>query len=326
MPSPGPVVLTGANGFLGRLLTAFLANEGRSVIRIARSGGDYDWDGRTLGPWTVALEGASALINLAGRSVNCRYGPAERRQILESRVESTRVLGQALAGCRRPPAVWLNASSATVYRHAEDRPMDEASGETGADFSPQVVLAWEKAFFEAHVPSGIRRVAMRTAIVFDRANGGAFDYYRRLVLFGLGGAHGNGRQMMSWIHGHDFCRAVAWLLADDELSGIVNVAAPGPLTNRDLMAALRRAYGRRIGLPASRWMLEAGAILLRTETELILKSRWVLPRRLLDSGFEFSYPDWPTAATALAGATSPASSPSPRPAEPPLPAPPPASP
>jgi len=234
------------------------------------------------------------MVNLAGRSVNCRYTAANRRSILDSRVVPTRVLGEAIGQCAQPPRVWLNSSTATIYKRSFDRAMDEATGEIGATpeakdaFSVEIARAWEGALERAHTP-GTRKVALRTALVLGPGEGGVFRVLRRLTRMGLGGAMGGGRQFVSWVHEEDFCRAVQWLIDRDDLAGPVNVAAPGPVTNREMMRTFRRLCGMPIGLAATRSMLELGALFLRTETELILKSRRVIPGRLTESGFEFRF-------------------------------------
>ena len=267
------------------------------------------WDGENPGEWTRELEGADTLINLAGRSVNCRYDRWNRRAILESRVKSTRALGEAIAGLTNPPRAWLNMSTAAIYRHALDRAMDEESGETGgkeADapeewkFSIDVAKRWEEAFFASRTPA-TRKVALRSAMVMSAERGGVFEMLLRLVRFGLGGAAGTGRQFVSWIHDEDFVRAIEFLIEHEGMDGPVNVASPAPLPNREFMAALREAWGAKFGLDARKWMLEAGAVLLQTETELILKSRRVVPRKLLAGGFEFRFAKWREAARELVG-------------------------
>ena len=265
------------------------------------------WDGVTPDEWAKELDGCDAVINLAGRSVNCRYTAANRRDILDSRVLSTRVVAQAIATAARPPRVWLQASTATIYAHRYDAPNDEASGlvggvEPGAPsswkFSIDVARAWEAAFAEAAAPR-TRKVALRSAITLSPDPGGIFDTLLGLVRRGLGGSAGDGRQYVSWIHDVDFVAAVRWLLARDDVDGIVNVAAPNPLPNAEFMRVLRDAAGVPFGLPANRLMLEAGAVFMRTETELILKSRRVVPARLLDRGFVFRHPNWHDAAVDL---------------------------
>jgi uncharacterized protein len=297
---PRRIILAGGNGMLGQLLARRLVARGDDVIVLARvprtdrAAREVAWDGETMGQWTDEVDGADAVINLAGRSVDCRYTARNRRLIWDSRINSTRVLGKAIARCLRPPRVWLNASTATIYRHSFERPMDEASGEIGATpeakdaFSVEVAQAWELALTSALTPS-TRRVALRIAMVLSR-EGGVFPVMRRLVRLGLGGCMADGRQFISWIHEEDFCRAVEWLLAHDDIAGAVNLAAPEPVPNREFMRRLRETCGAPFGLPASRWMLEAGAAFLRTETELILKSRRVVPARLAAAGFAFRYP------------------------------------
>ncbi len=259
------------------------------------------------GAWATELDGADVVINLAGRSVNCRYGPDNRRAILRSRVDSVRAVGAAIARAARPPRVWLQASTATIYAHRFDAPNDEATGILGGSepdapdtwrFSIEVATAWERALAEAVVPA-TRRVAMRSAMIMSPDRGGIFDTILTLVRRGLGGRAGDGRQFMSWIHEDDFVRAVHWLIEHDELDGAVNIAAPNPLPNTEFMAVLRAAWGARLGLPAAQWMLELGAVALRTESELVLKSRRVVPGRLLREGFTFRFPEWPAAAADL---------------------------
>lgn len=295
------MVIAGGNGFLGRLLARYFREKGWEVSALVRDpAGDFErvkgvrymgWDGGTLGDWVEVLEGAELVVNLAGRTVNCRYGRKHREEILRSRVESTRALGEAVAACGKPPRLWINSSTATIYRHAEDGPQDERTGEIGKGFSVEVAQAWERAFFQASVPGAVRKVALRTSMVVAREKGTVFDYLFTLSRWGLGGRMGSGRQRVSWVSGTDFCRVVAWCVENEGAEGIYNVVAPGVVTNAEWMAAFRRVAGRGWGLPATRWMLELGAFLLRTETELILKSRWVEARRLREEGFVFHDPE-----------------------------------
>ncbi len=310
------VVVAGGSGFIGRLLGKSLVAGDYEVVVLSRSlvAGESDirqvrWDGRTLGDWSGELEGARALINLAGRSVNCRYNANNRRQILESRVQSTQVLGEAIARCRRPPQVWLNASTATIYKHTLDRDMDEATGEIGPTpeakdaFSIEVARAWEEALNEASTPA-TRKVALRTAMIFATGRGGVYRTLRGLTRWGLGGPIAGGGQFISWIHEVDFSRSVEWLIDRDDFSGPVNVASPNPIPHREMMRIIRRMCGVRFGLPATRWMLEVGAFVHRTEAELIIKSRRVVPRRLLAAGFQFRFPRMEDAVREIEGRLS----------------------
>ena len=265
------------------------------------------WDGLHPGEWAEQIDGADVVINLAGRSVNCRYSAANRREIKESRIITTGLVGDAIAKAARPPGLWMNASTATIYSHVTDRPMDDVDGVIGGNdlgipstwrFSYDVATSWENAFFSVDTPR-TRKVAVRSAITMSPDRGGAFDTLMNLVPVRLGGTSGSGRQWVSWVHYVDFVRAVEFLIERKDLDGAVNIASPNPVINRDFMSALRRAYGAAIGLPATNWMLEIGALLLSTETELILKSRRVVPRRLVEAGFEFQFPVWSGAAADL---------------------------
>jgi uncharacterized protein (TIGR01777 family) len=306
------VVIPGGSGQVGTLLARAFHHDGHEVVVLSRRPEAAPWrvaawDARTLGGWADELDGADAVINLAGRSVNCRYTPDNRRAILESRVHSTRVVGQAIARAHRPPPVWLQASTATIYAHRFDAPNDETSGilggaEPGAPdtwrFSIDVATAWERALDEAVTPH-TRKVKLRSAMTMSPDRGGVFDVLLRLVRFGLGGAAGDGRQYVSWIHDEDFIRAVSWLIEHEEMEGPVNLSAPNPVPNAEFMRALRQAWGISFGLPAPAWLLEVGAVFLRTETELVLKSRRVVPGRLSQAGFTFGFPEWPDAARDL---------------------------
>lgn len=306
------IVIPGGSGQVGQVLARHFLASGHDTTVISRSPAlapwrIIEWNARDLGPWTDAIDGADLVINLAGRSVNCRYNQENRRQIVESRVVTTKLVGRAIAHASHPPPLWMNAATATIYRHALDRPMDELTGEVGGsepgvpetwNFSIDVAKAWEQAFFDAPTPR-TRKIALRSAMTMSPDPAGVFDVLLGLVRRGLGGASGNGRQYVSWIHDRDFIAAIEFLIAHHQLDGAINLSAPHPLPNAEFMRELRKAWGAPIGLPATEWMLEIGAIFLRTETELILKSRRVVPRRLLDAGFRFQYPDWPSAATDL---------------------------
>ena len=304
--SRAKLVIAGGSGFLGELLARRMGGPNFEIIVLSRLGrGDsssgrvVSWDGRTMGPWCAELEGAFAVINLSGRSVNCRYDKLNRRRILDSRVESTRILGEAMGNCAKPPEVWLNASTATIYKHSYDQPMDETgavggSAEARDEFSVEVAKAWECALDEARVPL-TRKIPLRLAMVFSPVAGTVYGVLRRLVRLGLGGTLAGGKQFASWIHEEDFVAAIEWLLERRDFSGPVNLTAPEPLTNRDMMKVLRNVCGAPFGLPAARWMMEVGAFFLRTETELMLKSRRVVPGRLMAAGFEFRFAQFETA-------------------------------
>ncbi len=306
------IILPGGSGLMGTLLAGAFQQQGHEVVVLSRKAAPapwrmVPWDGETLGEWAKEIDGADVVVNLAGRSVNCRYGPENRRAIMDSRIKSTQVLGEAIGRAARPPAVWLQSSTATIYAHRFDAPNDEVSGILGGAepnapdtwrFSIAVATAWERACREAVTPR-TRKVLLRTAILMTPARGGAFDQLLRLVRCGLGGKSGNGQQYMSWIHDRDFVRAINWLMEHREIEGPVNLAAPNPLPNADFMRALRKAWGMPVGLPAAEWMLEIGTFLLRTESELVLKSRRVVPGRLAAAGFAFEYPAWSAAAGEL---------------------------
>ncbi len=306
------IVVPGGTGQVGTLLARAFGADGHEVVVLSRNPGKapwrvVPWDADTVGAWAAEIDGADAVINLAGRSVNCRYHAENRRLIKESRVNSTRAVGQAIARAARPPRVWLQASTATIYAHRYDAPNDEATGilggaEKGAPdtwrFSIDVAQSWEQAAREAVVPH-TRKVLLRSAMTMSPDRGGIFDVLLGLVRWGLGGASGDGRQFISWIHDRDFIRAVYWLLDHPELEGPVNLAAPNPVPNAEFMHTLRATWGVGLGLPAARWMLAVGAFFLRTETELILKSRRVVPGRLLESGFVFQFSTWAEAAADL---------------------------
>jgi uncharacterized protein len=314
---PLRIVLPGGSGQVGRMLARFFQERGHHVTVLTR--GPYTapwttvhWDGQTLGPWVETLEGADVCIHLSGRSINCRYTERNRRELFDSRIGSTRLLHQAFAGLANPPRLWMNASTATIYRHSVDKAMDEATGEIGGDeliskrriapekwnWTVQLVKDWESAFFGTATPR-TRKIALRTALVFSPAPGSVFASLSHLVRAGLGGTQGNGRQMVSWMHEFDYARALEFLIDHDEIEGPVNLCAPNPLPNREFMAELREAWDVPNGLPAPAALLAIGMFFLRTEPELVLKSRYVIPGRLLDAGFQFEFPTWPEAAADL---------------------------
>jgi uncharacterized protein (TIGR01777 family) len=307
------IIIPGGSGQVGTILARAFHERGDDVVVLSRSETNAQswrvvkWDGASLGDWVSEFENADAIINLAGQSVNCRYTPENRKIIIESRVKSTRILGQAIAETNNAPRVWLQASTATLYAHRYDAANDEATGIIGGSepnapdtwrFSIDVVKKWERELNAAATPN-TRRVLMRSAIIMSPDSGGPFATLLKLVRLGLGGTDGNGKQFVSWIHDQDFVRAVDWLIQHEDLAGPLNLAAPNPLPNAEFMKDLRDAWGQPFGLPATEWMLELGAFLLRSETELILKSRRVAPGRLLKSGFVFQFPTWAAAARDL---------------------------
>jgi hypothetical protein len=245
-----------------------------------------NWDAVSRGKWVTELEGAAMVINLCGKSVNCRYTKKNKHDIFISRTQPTTVLGEAVRNCIAPPKLWINASSATIYRHATDRPQDEYSGEIENDFSVQVCKAWEKRFFDTRTPF-TRKVALRMAVTLG--SGGVIVPYFNLLKFGLGGHQGSGKQMYSWIHIKDTCNIIDWIYEHTDMEGVYNVSSPNPVTNNVFMKTLQKITGYKFGLPAYEWMLRIGAGIIGTEPELVLKSRWVLPTKLLETGYTFEY-------------------------------------
>lgn len=278
-------VLAGGTGFIGTYLAQQLKTFGYEVHLISRQSEHISWKDTTR--IQAALEGAELLINLAGKSVNCRYNEQNKQEIFDSRTETTRILGEAVLSCEQPPELWINSSTATIYRHAEDRPMTEEHGEIGSGFSVEVAQRWEETFFGFQLPS-TRQAALRIAIVLG-PGGGVMTPFQNLVRFRLGGRQGSGNQMFSWIHLEDLLGIMLFLRDRKDLSGVFNCSSPQPVTNHELMSSLRKVMGISWGLPSPRWMLEMGAVLIKTETELVLKSRWVLPERLLKEGYAFKY-------------------------------------
>lgn len=304
------IVIPGGTGQVGTVLRRALATAGHEVVVLTRRpvrSGEVRWDGVTQGAWAAEVDGSDVVINLAGRSVSCRYTPANLQAMMDSRVDSARVVGEAIASAGRPPGVWLQMSTATVYAHRFDAPNDEATGVVGGAeagvpdywaYSVEIAKAWERAQEEAETP-GTRKVALRSAMVMSPDRGGVFDVLLRLARLGLGGPVAGGAQYVSWIHDRDFVRAVEFLVDRSDLAGPVNLAAPAPLSQREFMRALRAAWGVPVGLPATKWMAELGAFALRSDTELLLKSRRVVPGRLLEAGFTFDHDAWRGAADDL---------------------------
>jgi uncharacterized protein (TIGR01777 family) len=301
------IVIAGGAGFIGQALAARWGKDNEVVILSRQSTGEKNnsygrkllkaadgyrivyrhWDGKRVeGQWAAELDGCDLVVNLSGRSVNCRYTDHNKQEIFDSRTDSTAALGQAIRAAAEPPKLWINAASATIYRYAEDRPQDEYNGEIGNGFSVEVCKRWEQCFFAERTPF-TRKIALRTAVTLGE--GGVLVPYFRLIRSGLGGRQGSGRQMYSWVHIEDVGGAIEWLFDRPELEGVYNVAAPGPVTNSVFMATLRRLMHYPFGLPAPAWLLWFGARLIGTETELVLKSRWVIPTKLMEAGFVFRY-------------------------------------
>lgn len=290
------IVIAGGSGYLGQVLKEYYAPKAQEVILLSRHAapGATLWDASTEGPWTSSLEHADLLINCCGKNVNCRYTKKNRQAILRSRTKPTALLGRVIHKLAHPPKLWINITSATIYRHAEDRPQDETTGELGKGFSVDICKRWERVFFAAADPR-TRQVALRMGIVFGK-NDGVYPRLHNLVKAGLGGPQVNGRQMVSWIHEEDAARVTEWLLNHPQENGVVNCTAPYAVTNAEQMRILRK---NKPGLPMPTWLLKLGAIIIGTETELILKSRWVQPKRLEDKGFTWLYPTLGEAVSAI---------------------------
>lgn len=287
------VILAGGSGFLGKCIINHFKSNAQIIVltrgepRNNENVQYVQWDGKTLGTWAELFEDSDVLINLNGKSVDCRYTESNKKLIYSTRLASTEVLGKAVQKCKNPPKLWINSSSATIYRHALDRPMDEETGDIGTGFSVDVCQQWEKIFNSIQTVS-TRKVAMRTAIVLGR-DGGALKPLKNLAKLGVGGKQGAGNQYFSWIHEQDFVSIIDFIVEHDELNGAINVSNPNPITNEHIMQALRKVVGIPFGLPMPGWLLELGAILIGTETELVLKSRRVIPKRLHDAGYEFQF-------------------------------------
>ncbi len=285
------LIIAAGTGFLGNVLIDHFKDKTEEIIiltrRKATTKGNVryiNWDAKTMTGWEHELEGADVLINLAGKSVDCRYTEANKNTIMASRVDSTVILGKAIAKCSKPPVHWLNSSTATIYRHSIDKQMNEATGEIGHDFSMNVAKVWERVFFEAETPRTIK-TALRTSIVLGK-KGGAFIPLKRLAQLGFGGRQGSGNQFVSWIHEQDFAHAIEYIIST-KMEGAVNVVSPAPVRNGLFMAELRNALNMPFGLPVPEALLKIGAAVSGTETELVLKSRNVVPARLIAGGFKF---------------------------------------
>jgi uncharacterized protein (TIGR01777 family) len=284
------IIIAAGTGFLGKNLESYFTEKGHEVYILTRSPkrkNEIRWDGKTLGDWKNLLEDADVVINLAGKSVDCRYTEKNKQEIYSSRIQSTKVLQQAVGECTNKPKVWLNASSATIYVHSETHLNTEENGIIGDDFSMNICKSWEKEFFKV-TTENVRKVALRTSIVLGN-NGGAFPKLKMITKFGLGGKQGRGNQNVSWIHIDDFCKAVEFIINNENISGEINITAPNPLSNEEFMRKLRKEMKVLFGLNAPVWQLEIASIFLKTETELLLKSRNVYPEKLLQNGFEFTF-------------------------------------
>ena len=287
------IIIAAGTGFLGQVLTNHFKDQFEEIIILTRGksqtrdGVKYvNWNARTFSGWENELENAAVLINLAGKSVDCRYTKENKKEILLSRIESTKILNKAVLNCENPPKHWLNSSTATIYRFSLDKQMDEINGEIGNDFSINVALSWEKAFFKTETPNTLK-TALRTSIVLGKS-GGAFIPLKTLAKTGLGGKQGDGNQFVSWIHEEDFANAVDFII-QKEMTGVINVVSPKPIRNADFMQKLRKAIGFPFGIPMNVFLLKIGSFIIRTEAELILKSRNVIPKRLLENGFKFKF-------------------------------------
>lgn len=279
------IIIAGGTGFTGKYLTQKFIDLGYEVIIISRQPNHINWNNSTA--IIAALENVAMLINLAGKSVDCRYNEKNKKEIFDSRINTTKILGEAILQCKNPPPLWINSSTATIYRHAHDRPMTESAGEIGTGFSVNVATNWEKSFFDFKLKN-TRQVALRMAIVLGK-DGGVVQAIKNLVRFGLGGKQGSGNQMFSWVHIEDLYSVIIFLQQHKELQGVFNTSAPNPVTNKTLMQVFRNNMKMPLGLPTPKWLLKIGAVFIKTETELVLKSRWVIPESLLQAGFVFKF-------------------------------------
>jgi len=289
------LVIAAGTGFLGNVLVNHFKSKFEEIIILTRGESKtidtikyINWNAKTLSGWEKELENTDILINLTGKSVDCRYTESNKNEILNSRIDSTKILNQAVLQCKNPPLHWLNSSTSTIYRHSIDKEMDEYFGEIGNDFSMNVAKSWEKTFFEIKTPKTLK-TALRTSIVLGK-KGGAFLPLKNLTMFGFGGTQGNGNQFISWIHEKDFARAIEFII-DKKLQGVINIVSPKPIKNKEFMKILRKCLAISTGIPVGVRLLKIGAKLIGTESELVLKSRNVIPKRLTENGFDFEYVD-----------------------------------
>jgi len=287
------LIIAAGTGFLGQVLIHHFKDKFEEIVILTRGNSKIiegikyvNWNARTFSGWEKELENATVLINLAGKSVDCRYTEKNKKEILLSRIQSTKILNKAVLNCVNPPKHWLNSSTSTIYRFSLDKEMNEIDGEIGNDFSINVALSWEKAFFKTETPNTLK-TALRTSIVLGK-DGGAFIPLKTLAKIGFGGKQGKGNQFISWIHEEDFANAVDFIL-QKELTGVINLVSPKPVRNADFMKKLRKAVGFPFGIPMNKFFLEIGSFFIRTETELVLKSRNVIPKRLLENEFQFKF-------------------------------------
>jgi uncharacterized protein (TIGR01777 family) len=287
------LIIAAGTGFLGQILINHFHTHFDQIVIFTRgkskeeNGIKYvNWDARKLSGWETELEKATVLINLAGKSVDCRYTKANKKEILLSRIESTKILNKAVLQCKNPPKHWLNSSTSTIYRFSLDKQMSEENGEISNDFSMNVAQSWEKAFFKYDTPKTLK-TAMRTSIVLGK-KGGAFIPLKTLANTGLGGKQGKGNQYISWIHENDFAKSIEFIV-QQKMTGVINIVSPTPITNADFMKKLQKAVGQFIGIPMPIFLLKIGSFIIRTETELVLKSRNVIPKKLIENGFKFEF-------------------------------------
>jgi len=301
------IIIAGGTGFIGQELCNFFGDENEIIVlgrqqpqQASNAYGENNinpsvlkkirfvkWDGIHEGDWCKEIDGADLVINLTGKSVNCRYTAKNKQEIFDSRTNSTKAIGLAIQHAVHPPELWINAASATIYPHATDEPRDESFTDFHDDFSVQVCKLWESTLYEQRTPF-TRKCALRMAVTLG--TGGVMIPYFNLLKFKLGGRQGSGNQMYSWVHITDTCRMIEWIATNKSLEGTYNCSSPAPVTNYDFMKTLRAVTGHKIGLPAYAWMLKIGAAIIGTETELLLKSRWVLPQKMIGTGFQFKYP------------------------------------